>query len=166
MQLLIVLKRFLALALAWLALTGADSGAWLVGMLAAAASTGLSLHLLPPRQGLRLWAVCRMAPGFLWRSVLGGTDVAWRALHPRLPLRPGWRLLHTALPAGGQRVTLGGEISLLPGTLVAGTRGDDLLVHCLDLDLALDDDFLDAEREIAACNGAVPATQRAAGSGP
>ena len=29
-------------------------------------------------------------------------------------------------------MTLGSELSLLPGTLVAGSRGDVLYVHCLD----------------------------------
>ena len=36
------------------------------------------------------------------------------------------------MPEGSPRVVLGGEMSLLPGTLVAGTRDGRFLVHVLD----------------------------------
>jgi multicomponent Na+:H+ antiporter subunit E len=166
MNLPVAIERFLMLSAAWLALSGGDRSGWLVGALAASAATALSLHLLPPREhGLRLWPLLRMTPGFLWRSVLGGVDVAWRAVHPRLPLRPGWHEMPTTLPAGGHRVALGAEFSLLPGTLVAGTRGDRLLVHCLDTDQPLQADIDLAEHEIAACTG-TRLSPRPAAAGP
>lgn len=135
MRYFITFKRFLFLALIWLALTGADPGGLAIGVVAAAAGAWLSLRLLPPApQGVSLIRLTRMFPGFVWRSVLGGIDVAWRALHPRMPMKPGWIVLSTALPEGGARVALGGEFSLLPGTLVAGSRDGMLLIHCLDTD--------------------------------
>lgn len=131
---MIAFKRFMFLALLWVVLTtAANEGLWL-GLLAAVGATWVSLVLLPPGKPVKVLALMRMLPGFVWRSLLGGVDVAWRALHPRMPLKPGWLLLPTALPEGGARVALGSEISLLPGTLVAGTRDGMLLVHCLDLD--------------------------------
>jgi multicomponent Na+:H+ antiporter subunit E len=57
--------------------------------------------------------------------------VARRAFDPHLPLRPGWLIRDVALSAGG-RVALGAELSLMPGTLVAGSDGRALLVHVLD----------------------------------
>ena len=72
-----------------------------------------------------------MLPGFLWRSLMGGVDVARRVFDPRMPLMPGWKIVRTRLPDGG-KVALGGEFSLMPGTLVAGAKGDRLLIHMLD----------------------------------
>lgn len=109
-------RRALLLGLVWFALTGPDPGALLPGLLAVAAGCWVSLRLLP---------------GFFWRSLIGAADVALRALHPRMPPQPGWVELPTTLPGGG-RVAPGGSFSLMPGTLVAGTRQDCLLVHCLD----------------------------------
>ena len=128
---LIIAKRAAFLASVWLALTGADPGGIAIGIVAVAAATGLSLALMPPRAGVALWPLAIMVPGFLWRSLLGGLDVARRVFDPRLPLRPGWKILRTRLPDGG-KVALGGEFSLMPGTLVAGSKGDRLLIHMLD----------------------------------
>ena len=130
---MIAFKRFMLLSLLWVVLTTAASEGFWFGLLVAVGATWVSLVLLPPDKPVKLLALMRMLPGFVWRSLLGGVDVAWRALHPRMPLRPGWLLLPTALPEGGARVALGSEFSLLPGTLVAGTRDGMLLVHCLDL---------------------------------
>ncbi len=128
---LIIAKRTAFLASVWLVLTGADPGGIAIGIVAVAAATGLSLALMPPRAGVALWPLAIMIPGFLWRSLLGGFDVARRVFDPRLPLRPGWKIMRTRLPDGG-KVALGGEFSLMPGTLVAGSKGDRLLIHVLD----------------------------------
>ena len=159
MQLLIALKRFIVFAVIWIALTGSgvaaeDAGDLLVGLAASMLASWLSLRLLPPGgRGVSLIALARMLPAFIGRSVLGGVDVAWRALHPRMPLKPGWVVVPTALPEGGARVALGGEFSLLPGTLVAGSREDDLLIHCLDTDQEIESAIRREEHDIAASIG-------------
>ncbi|MGJ3261813.1 MAG: Na+/H+ antiporter subunit E [Salinarimonas sp.] len=117
----------------WIVLTGGAGKPWLafVAILCAAL---VSLRLLPPRdRRLAPLAAGRFLAGFLARSVAGGVDVAWRAFHPRMPLAPGWRVLPTGLPDGGARVAFETELSLLPGTLSAGSAGDAILVHCLDV---------------------------------
>lgn len=150
---MIAFKRFMLLALLWVVLTaGANEGLW-PGVVAAVGGTWVSLVLLPPDKPVKVLALMRMLPGFIWRSLLGGVDVAWRALHPRMPLKPGWLLLPTALPEGGPRVALGGEFSLLPGTLVAGTRDGMLLVHCLDVDQPVERAVRREEDEIGAAIG-------------
>lgn len=129
----IALRRALLLGLAWLALSGADSGGLAVGAVAVTAATWLSFALRPERpRPLNAFRALRLLPGFLWQSVLGGVDVARRALDPRLPLAPGWFELPAHVPDGSPRVIVGGEFSLLPGTLVAGTRDGRFLVHVLD----------------------------------
>jgi multicomponent Na+:H+ antiporter subunit E len=142
-------KRATALALVWLALTGADPGALALGAIAVAAATWLSLRLrpagAPPLRPLRAAA---LVPGFVWRSFLAGLDVARRAFDPRLPLAPGWFVVPARLPDGSPRVIMGGEFSLLPGTLVAGTRNDRFLVHVLDRNSDVAQSFADGEDEL------------------
>jgi multicomponent Na+:H+ antiporter subunit E len=128
---LLAARRALLMALVWFILAGPDPEALLPGVLAVGAATWLSLRLLPPVGWVRLARLLLLLPGFLWRSLVGGADVAARAFHPRMPLSPGWVEVPSRLPGGG-RAVLGGTFSLMPGTLVAGTRRGRLLVHCLD----------------------------------
>ncbi len=129
----ILLKRFALLFGLWLVLTGNDASAWLVGAVAAGVAAGASLRLLPPTgRPVRLTALLRLVPGFIAESVSGGIDVAVRALHPRLPLRPAWLTHDVRLPAGAPRVSLASVLSLMPGTLAAGGHDGALLIHCLD----------------------------------
>lgn len=129
----LTLERACVFAAVWLVLTAADPSALPWGAGAIAAATWLSLRLRPDRAPrLRLLRAARRVPSFLGRSFLAGVDVARRAFDPRLPLAPGWFEVPTTLPEGSPRVLLGGEFSLVPGTLVAGTRGGRFLVHVLD----------------------------------
>lgn len=98
---------------------------------------------------MRLITVFRLAPGFAWVSLLGGLDVAWRAFHPRLPLNPRWVVYPVRLPPGAARVSLGNELSLMPGTLAAGGQGDTLYVHCLDGDRPVEGQIAEEERRVA-----------------
>jgi len=126
-------KRFALFLALWLILTAGDLSALAPGLLAAGGAAFLARRLARDGdQPLRLLPLARLFPGFLWRSLLGGVDVAWRAFQPAMPLAPGWIRFRTALPEGTARVALGSQLSLMPGTLAAGSDGDELLVHCLD----------------------------------
>src|SRR5262249_28006828 len=106
-----------------------------VGIIAAAAATWVSLRLLPPGlTRLALPALGRLALRFLCQSVLAGADVAWRALHPRLPLRTGFLPYPVGFPPGTLRNTFASLTSLLPGTVPAADERDQLVYHCLDVD--------------------------------
>lgn len=132
-----LVRRGAVFAALWLGLTGADPDGFWAGLLVVPAVVWLSRQLLPPGRGLRWGRVLALLPRFLWQSLVGGVDVARRAFDPRLPLRPGWRRVPVSLPDGA-RVALGAELSLMPGTLVAGAEGDALLVHLLDRDQDVD----------------------------
>ena len=123
---------FLAL---WVVLMGGDTVGLAVGTVTAAAAAATSLHLVPPAAGrLRLAALPGFALRFLWQAVRGGWDVAWRALHPRLPVRPGFAIYQVALPPGLARNLFTTLTSLLPGTVPAGDAEGGLLYHCLDVE--------------------------------
>ena len=115
----------------WLVLSDFALSGLIIGAPAVAAATALSLRLLPAASGRRPWRGLPLLPRFVWRSLLGGLDVARRALDPRLPLSPGWRTLPRTLSPGGGFL-IGTQHSLMPGTLVAGTRRGQYLVHLLD----------------------------------
>lgn len=147
---LIVAKRLVLFALIWLVLTRADVSGFAFGIVVAAGSTWVSLILLPPgSHRVSIAGMIRLAPGFLRSSLLGGIDVARRALHPRMPLDAGWIAYRTKLPRGLPRVSFGSKTSLLPGSLVAGGRGDVLYVHCLDRGQDVERSLRDEEERIA-----------------
>ncbi|MGE4340296.1 MAG: Na+/H+ antiporter subunit E [Pigmentiphaga sp.] len=147
----VLAKRFILFALVWLTLSGGDAGGLMLGAAVTAGATWASLRLLPPdRYRVNLAAAAGLLPGFLFSSFKGGIDVARRALHPRMPLDAGWIAYRTKLPRGLPRVSFGCETSLLPGSLVAGARGDVLYVHCLDKGQDLVGALGREERRIAA----------------
>lgn len=134
----------------WLLLIGPDPADLAAGLFAAAAATWISLRLLPPGDGrLRYAALARLGLRFGQESIMGGVDVARRALSVRLPLRPGFVVYPVRLPPGPACNTFGALTSVLPGTLPAGIddRGA-LLYHCLDVEqpvaaqLAIDEGLL------------------------
>ena len=66
--------------------------------------------------------LARFVLRFLRQSVVAGIDVAWRALDPRLPLRPGFVVYQPRLPPGPARNAFCTMTSLLPGTLPCRSR--------------------------------------------
>jgi multicomponent Na+:H+ antiporter subunit E len=119
----------------WLVLTGAHSADLPTGSVAVVAATWTSLRLLPPGTWrLSPAALIELVLRFFRQSVVAGIDVAWRALDPRLPLRPGFVTFPMRLALGPAQSTFCELTSLQPGTLPAGLdEGGALLVHCLDV---------------------------------
>jgi multicomponent Na+:H+ antiporter subunit E len=119
----------------WLVLTGADAGDLAAGLVAAVAATWTSLRLMPVQQwNLRPIKLAEFVRHFLRQSIAAGIDVAWRALDPRLQLRPGFVVYQVRLRPGTQRNVFCAIMSLLPGTLPCGAaEGNGLIIHCLDV---------------------------------
>ena len=119
----------------WLMISGWAPVDLPVGLAAVAGATWTSLRLLPPKRSrLRLAPLATLAASFLRQSVVSGTDVAWRAVNPRLKLRPGFVACPLRLRPGGERSAFCALSSLMPGTLPTGTdEHGALLVHCLDI---------------------------------
>jgi multicomponent Na+:H+ antiporter subunit E len=127
-----------ALFLFWLMLSGGAPADLPAGLVATAAALWASLRLLPPGSltggRVRFAALPGAILRFLGQSAVAGADVARRALDPRLPLRPGFVVYPMRLPPGTAQSTFATLISLLPGTVPAGSGdGGGLLVHCLDI---------------------------------
>jgi multicomponent Na+:H+ antiporter subunit E len=66
---------------------------------------------------------------FLKALVLSNLDVAFRVLHPRLPIAPGIVRVRTTLRTPLGRLLLANSITLTPGTITVEMRGEDVFVH-------------------------------------
>ncbi|SEO45226.1 Na+/H+ antiporter subunit E [Aquisalimonas asiatica] len=138
------------LFLFWLLLSGGDGAAYaavaaVVGGLVSAWLAPGTLHRPRPL------AVGRFLALFVRQSLVGGADVAWRALHPRMPLEPSWAEYPVSLrtPAGQALFMI--TVSLTPGTLCADVRNGVMRVHSLTPDR--DAGLPGVERAVAAIFG-------------
>jgi multicomponent Na+:H+ antiporter subunit E len=111
----------------------AKPGNLLVGVLATAAATWVSLELLPPARGrLRLGRLLMLLPRFLWQSLVAGFDIARRAFALRLDLQPGFVDHPTQLPPGSARSAFELIASLMPGSVASDDGPRQIEFHCLD----------------------------------
>lgn len=123
-------QTFIVLMAVWLALNGLT--AWWLGAVFAAlgglAGSTLAIGDPYPWRPLRLLLFFAY---FVRASILGGVDVAARALDPRLPIEPRFLRYPLTVPPGQPRTLLVSLVSLLPGTLSADLEKDTLIVHAL-----------------------------------
>jgi multicomponent Na+:H+ antiporter subunit E len=145
-----VVRGLIFLAL-WLTLMQSVKPADLaVGLVATVLATWASIRLLPPAAGrLRLGALLAYLPRFLWQSVLAGSDIARRALDPRLPLRHGFVSCPTQLPPGHARNEFTTITSLLPGSVPSGDEPGAIVYHCLDTAQPIAEQIAAEERALA-----------------
>ena len=130
-----VVARAIGFLLFWLMLAGVNPADLPAAVIAVVAATWTSLHLLSPGTWrLSPIGVARLALRFPIQSVIAGVDVAWRALDPKLPLRPGFVTFRSQIPPGTGRDAFCTLASLMPGTLPVGSdEQGTLLVHALDV---------------------------------
>lgn len=134
-----LLARAFCLAVLWTVLTDGALEAWLFGgpVIAALAAWRFAEPSDRPAAtegsgSLRPGQLMMFVPFYLWRSFTGSCDVAWRAVHWRLPISPALRPFVFRLPKGSPaRVLCANCFNMLPGTLTAAWEGDTLQVHLL-----------------------------------
>jgi multicomponent Na+:H+ antiporter subunit E len=145
------LWRGAALFLLWMLLIrSVKPSDLMVGVLASAAACWVSLRLLPPSCGcVRFSQLLALLPHFLWESVLAGVDVARRALHPGLPLQPGFVTCQLGFPPGFARNTFATITSLVPGSMAAGEAEGEIVYHCLDTSAPVAEQIWKEERLLA-----------------
>lgn len=128
-------RRFLLFYGVWLVISQARVEFAAIGLAVAGAAVGLN-HALWATGGsrVRLFGLLAFLPGFLWRALKGGVDVAWRVFHPAMPLRPGFLDYRCRDGDEIRRVLFCDLISLVPGTLAAGLDGRQAAIHVLSVE--------------------------------
>ena len=66
---------------------------------------------------------------FIWECLKANLDVAYRVLHPRLPIRPGIVKAKINLKTEIARTILANSITMTPGTLCVDIVGKQIFIH-------------------------------------
>jgi multicomponent Na+:H+ antiporter subunit E len=82
--------------------------------------------LLQPRR--YFWFIIYLVI-FIWECIKANLDVAYRVLHPAMPIRPGIVKVKTTLKSDLAKSLLANSITMTPGTISVDIIGDYLYVH-------------------------------------
>lgn len=149
-----LLLRAGLLALLWWILNDRDIASWTLGAPAVLLATIISVALLPrSRWRIKPFGFIRFVFYFLYKSLLSGVDVASRVLRPQIPLQPALIRYPIRLRHELGQVIMANVTSLLPGTLSAELKEDELIVHVLDERDEVMAELNRLERRIAAAYG-------------
>ena len=145
-----LLERAVLFAVAWFVVAEADPDSWVFGVSFVALAVVLSFALTPSRTWrISTVGALRYAWYFGYQSVLGGIDVATRALRPSMPVDPELMRYRMRLEPEYARVLFADTVSLLPGTLSSGFDGDWLTLHVIDRGMDIERSLLDVEERVA-----------------
>ncbi len=72
-------------------------------------------------------------PVFFWAMIKANFDVAYRVIHPRMPINPGVVLIKTDLKSDSGKLALANSITLTPGTLTMDVKGNNMLIHWINV---------------------------------
>lgn len=66
---------------------------------------------------------------FIWECIKANFDVAYRVLHPAMPIRPGIVKVKTTLKSDLAKMLLANSITMTPGTISVDIIEDNLYIH-------------------------------------
>lgn len=129
------LAFFVALMVIWLLLTwpcdGQELAAGLVLSVVIAAVLG-SIYGEEPKRLFNpvrwFWFVVYVLY-FIYYCIRANLDVAYRVLHPDVPIRPGIVKVRTSLTSDIAKTFLANSITLTPGTLTVDIKDQDYYIH-------------------------------------
>lgn len=157
-------RRAVPLGVLWVLLSSATAEYAVYGLVSVAAATGLSLWLVPTRapagptaQRANLLSRLRGGVGlvgwFLRQSVIGGIDVARRALRSTPDIEPRVLSARIWLPDGGARHLALLMMNLMPGSMVQRAADDVVELHTLAVELQPVDQWQQLQRRVARAAG-------------
>ena len=80
---------------------------------------------------------------FIWECVKANVDVAYRVLHPALPIKPGIIKTKVNLKTDIARTILANSITMTPGTLSVDITGEHIFIHWI----FISDEISEASRQ-------------------
>jgi multicomponent Na+:H+ antiporter subunit E len=111
-----------------------------VAGLIASIMVALLFHEILPKEHrvfispLRLFWLLVYLPVFFYYMVIANLDVLYRALHPKMPIRPGIVKIKTNLKTESGITALANSITLTPGTLTVDLTDDGFLyIHWINV---------------------------------
>jgi len=88
---------------------------------------------LPPISIKRVFFALVYVIVLLTEIIKANFDVAYRVLHPRMPIKPGIVVVKTSLKSDIAKLVLANSITLTPGTFTLDVIGDELLIHWINV---------------------------------
>ena len=125
--------------LVWLALTSTLEPQELLIGIGLCAVLALLLNVYYLKLGLPPFTVKRLAFFLIylvvlsWEIAKANLDVAYRVVHPRMPIKPGVVIVKTGLKSDIARMILANSITLTPGTFTLDVIDDRLLIHWINV---------------------------------
>jgi multicomponent Na+:H+ antiporter subunit E len=131
--------QFLIIFILWLLLTWSLAPQEVIVGIALALLLSIMLHDVFLQSSEKLvqparyfWFLIYM-PVFFYYVVRANLDVAYRVLHPEMPIRPGIVKVRTTLKSDMAKTFLANSITLTPGTLTVDIIGDHLYIHWINI---------------------------------
>jgi len=134
-----ILAFFIALLVIWLLLTWSIDSQELIAGIVLCVGLAMALGNIYKQEPKRLFQPRRWfyflvyVPYFIYCCIKANFDVAYRVLHPDLPIRPGIVRVTTRLKSDVAKTFLANSITLTPGTLTVDIVGQDLFVHWINV---------------------------------
>ncbi len=130
---------FLFLFIIWLALTSSFSRQELIVGLSITLLLSIIYHKNYLALGLPPFGLKRIVFAIIYMIVLfkeivvANIDVAYRVIHPKMPIKPGIVVIKTDLKQDIAKMILANSITLTPGTFTLDILGDTLLIHWINV---------------------------------
>jgi len=130
---------FIFLIIIWLALTSSIQWQELTAGIVISLFLSFILSKFYLRLGFPPLSIKRIAFFFIYIGVLfkeimsANIDVAYRVIHPKMPINPGIVVIKTVLKQDIAKMILANSITLTPGTFTLDIIDDTLLIHWINV---------------------------------
>lgn len=135
-----ILSFIVWLLLAWPFAEGQIDGQIVIAGLVASAIVAFLFHEVLPEEHhvfvspKRIFWLMIYLPVFFYYVIMANFDVVYRALHPKMPIKPGIVKVKTKLKSESGITALANSITLTPGTLTVDLTDDGFLyVHWINV---------------------------------
>jgi multicomponent Na+:H+ antiporter subunit E len=144
---------FVVALVVWLLLTWSFDIQMLIAGVIASIIVAVLFHEIMPKEHkvfispVRMFWLLLYVPVFFFYMLIANFDVVYRALHPKMPIKPGIVKIKTKLKTDSGITALANSITLTPGTLTVDLTDDGFLyVHWINVK---SDDVEEATKFIA-----------------
>jgi len=137
------MRRLIYFAVAlvvWLLLTWSLDTQMLIAGVIASIIVAVLFHEIMPKEHkvfispVRMFWLLLYVPVFFYYMLMANFDVVYRALHPKMPIKPGIVKIKTKLKTDSGITALANSITLTPGTLTVDLTDDGFLyVHWINV---------------------------------